>query len=478
MKTNLSLRFCLVSLVLFFALFLSSIPACADGRVTGWGADSICNTFPCPADTSGLSNIVAIAAGSYQNLALKSDGTVVAWGYNADTNFPASLNNIVAIAASGGTSMALRADGHVVVWAGISSVVPSNMPPDLDDVAAISAGRNVCMALKSNGIVVAWGSEGVAWQNEGSTQTVVPPGLSNVIAISAGIGYHALALRADGTVAAWPDKSSLNCGFSYCNKDFGQVDIPPGLSGVVAVAAGAFHSLALKSDGTVVAWGSDSNTNVPPGLNDVVAISAGSGVSLALKSDGTVVEWTGPGEPYGDWGRLMVPGGLSNVVAISSGSVHNLALYSAEPIIRTQPTSRSVIAGENVLFSVAASSPTPMTFQWRFSGTNVADATNASLTITNAQASDTGGYDVVLCSSYGCVTSAVATLSFKVLNVEMMAAVTVQGEVGANTRVDWSSNLVTWTTLTNFPLPFSPFRFADWSSVGQPHRYYRVVFIP
>jgi hypothetical protein len=56
-----------------------------------------------------------------------------------------------------------------------------------------------------------------------------------VTAISAG-GFHGLALKEDGTVVAW----GLN--------DHGQARVPPGLSGVTAVAAGGFHSMALIAD--------------------------------------------------------------------------------------------------------------------------------------------------------------------------------------------------------------------------------------
>ena len=73
----------------------------------------------------------------------------------------------------------------------------------------------------------------------------------------------------------------------------GQTDIPKGLSDVTAIAAGEYHSLALKKDGSVVAWGQNKNgeCNVPENLHDVVAISAGNGQSLALKKDGTLVAW-------------------------------------------------------------------------------------------------------------------------------------------------------------------------------------------
>jgi alpha-tubulin suppressor-like RCC1 family protein len=80
---------------------------------------------------------------------------------------------------------------------------------------------------------------------------MVPAGLSGVTAISAGLG-HSLALRSDGTVVAWG------------RHDEGQTSVPAGLRDVVAVAGGDAHSLALKKDGTVVAWGSNVVRNVSP----------------------------------------------------------------------------------------------------------------------------------------------------------------------------------------------------------------------
>src|SRR5262245_11626288 len=76
----------------------------------------------------------------------------------------------------------------------------------------------------------------------GNLPGLTPIGLDNVIAIAGG-KYHAVALKADGTVVAWGDN------------EFGQLDVPAGLTDVIAIAAGDDHSLALKSDGTVVAWG-------------------------------------------------------------------------------------------------------------------------------------------------------------------------------------------------------------------------------
>ena len=95
-----------------------------------------------------------------------------------------------------------------------------------------------------------------------------------VLTIFAAPSSPALAQNpATGKVIAWG------------SNNFGQNNVPAGLSGVVAIDAGQYHSLALKSDGTVVAWGSNGagETDIPAGLSDVVAIDAGGSHNLALK---------------------------------------------------------------------------------------------------------------------------------------------------------------------------------------------------
>jgi hypothetical protein len=174
---------------------------------------------------------------------------------------PAGLTGVTAIAAGGVHNLALRSDGTVVAW-GSNLIGESNVPTGLNGVVAIAAGDVRSLALKNDGTVVAWGLGG---------QTSVPAGLTGVTAIAAGV-VHFLALKEDGTVVAWGSNSH------------GQTDVPAGLSGVTAVAGGISHSLALKEDGTVVAWGANDSgqTNVPAGLTGVTAIAAGASHSLAL----------------------------------------------------------------------------------------------------------------------------------------------------------------------------------------------------
>ncbi|HZE14501.1 MAG TPA: hypothetical protein VE197_01650, partial [Mycobacterium sp.] len=129
---------------------------------------------------------------------------------------------------------------------------------------------------------------------------------------------------------------------AWGNNEYGQLNVPTGLSGVTAIAVGGYHSLALKGDGTVVAWGLNNygQTDVPTGLSGVTAISAGSSYALALKADGTVVAW-GTILQWPDYGLPSVPAGLADVTAISAGSAHCLALKSEEDV--TAPPDLAVV---------------------------------------------------------------------------------------------------------------------------------------
>jgi hypothetical protein len=187
---------------------------------------------------AGLTNVVAVSAGYYHSLALKGNGTVVAWGYRDDydfgqTNVPSGLNNVVAVSAGTFHSLAVKSDGTVAAW-GYGSDGQTNVPNGLNNVVAVAAGQRHSLALTSGGMVVAWGDNEFGQRN-------IPAGL-NAVRVAAG-AHHNLALRGDGTVVAW--------GYNGA----GSANVPAGLNNVVAVAAGGYHSLALKGDGTVVAWG-------------------------------------------------------------------------------------------------------------------------------------------------------------------------------------------------------------------------------
>jgi hypothetical protein len=119
---------------------------------------------------------------------------------------------------------------------------------------------------------------------------------------------------------AWGDNANAQGQFA------GQSIVPPGLTNVCTIAAGAFFSLAAKSDGTVVAWGDNGQGQcvLPSGLSNIVAVAGGYGHVLALKSSGAVVAWGA------NWnGQCSIPSACSNVFAIAAGAYHTLLLLEA-----------------------------------------------------------------------------------------------------------------------------------------------------
>jgi hypothetical protein len=325
-------------------------PSSVVSSVVAWGDNTYGQTNVPP----NLTNVVAIAVSGIDedNLALKNDGTVVAWGLDCfgQLNVPSTLTNVVAIAAGQIYNLALKGDGEVFGWGWDGGAM--DVPSGLTNVVAIAAGGYHNLALKNDGTVVAWGFNYFGMTN-------VPTGLTNVVAIAAG-GYHSLALKNNGTVVAWGGDTNTSSLPTCGQWNYGQSIVPTGLTNVVAIAGGAFFSLALKSDGTVVAWGDNEcgQTNVPSGLTNVVAIAGGGDHSLALKADGAVVAWgagtTNSGsEP--NVGQSIVPAGLTNVVAIGGGNDCSLALVNlppmnAPPVITTQPTGCTNVVGTTATF--------------------------------------------------------------------------------------------------------------------------------
>jgi trimeric autotransporter adhesin len=285
-----------------------------------------------------LSNIVAVSAGVGHSLALRTDRTVCGWGANffgeaigSKTDYPyrtngqvvangAMLSDVVAIAAGCGFSLAVKNNGTVVAWGQGSEKERSHIlvPGGLSNVVAIAAGCNYSLALKKDGTLVGWGVR------------QVPAGLSNIVAIAAGLDYHAssLALTRDGIVFEWRSGGLQNANIAATN--------------VVAIAAGASHNLALRADGTVFGWGRNGQgeaTGVPTStgnyassglvtiagqnLTNIVAIAAGNGFSLGLKKDGTVVSW---GRMNNGLQPAVVPAALRDVTAIAAGADFCLAV--------------------------------------------------------------------------------------------------------------------------------------------------------
>jgi hypothetical protein len=161
------------------------------------------------------------------------------------------------------------------------------------------------------------------------------PGLDTITAVSGGY-YHSMALRSDGTVWTWGDNQVGQLGLGYADTaSHPTPEMVPGLNGVTAIAAGYWHSLALKSDGTVWAWGrnldgqlGNGNTadqyspvqvTVVSGL--VRSIAAGAYHNLAVLSDRSLVVWG-----WNGYSQLNPPQGLDKASRVAAGFGHSLVL--------------------------------------------------------------------------------------------------------------------------------------------------------
>ena len=212
--------------------------------------------------------------------------------------------------------------------------------PGLSDVQQISVGGDHVLALKCDGTVWTWGDNNTGQLGIGTlggfqTTAVQIPNLTDVVQVYAG-GLHSLALKADGTVWAW--------GYN----DFGQLgngnttDSPTpvavvGISTAIDIAAQSSSSLALLSDGSIKAWGYNYLGNLGVGnniltnplplntlnINNAIDIEAGSGQGYAILSDGTVMKW---GQQFGNTPSLI--SGLNNVVDIGGGDGFGVALQA------------------------------------------------------------------------------------------------------------------------------------------------------
>jgi alpha-tubulin suppressor-like RCC1 family protein len=255
----------------------------SNGTVVAWGENNNgqCNV---PGLTAGLA-YVQVDAGPVHVLGLRSDGSIESWGSYSfpPPALPAGLTYI-AVAAGGSIhedmyaccwgqfwdyfplSAGLRSDGSIVVWGrsrspnSWSSGPPPPAPalPTGLTYVEVSAGGEHFVALRSDGVVVAWGANHFGQCNV----PVLSPGLTYV-AIDAGAA-HTLARRSDGSLVAWGHNLSGQCDVP---------PLPPGLSYVEIAAGGALnglyeffvsytrfadgHSVARRSDGSVVAWGSN-----------------------------------------------------------------------------------------------------------------------------------------------------------------------------------------------------------------------------
>jgi alpha-tubulin suppressor-like RCC1 family protein len=224
-------------------------------------------------------------------------------------------------------------------------------------VAKVAAGSDHSLFLKSDGSLWAMGNNNFGQLGDGTADndnynTNFPEQIvaSNVTAIAAG-GYHSLFLKSDGSLWAMGNNNFGQLGDGTTDNDNYNTNFPEQIvaSNVTAIAAGVFHSLFLKSDGSLWAMGYNASgqlgdgtynqTNRPKQIvaSNITAIAAGWTHSLFLKSDGSL--WAMGYNGYGQLGdgttdndnyQTNLPEEIvaTNVTAIAAGYDHSLFLKS------------------------------------------------------------------------------------------------------------------------------------------------------
>ena len=186
---------------------------------------------------------------------------------------------------------------------------------------------------------------------------------------------------------------------------------------MTAISAGWEHSLALRADGTVVAWGDNSygQCSAPAEATNIVAISAGYYHSLALRGDGTVLAW---GANYaanssGFSGVTNVPANLRSVRAIAAGQDYSLVLTESGPPQFGGPPTPVVVAAANgdVLMAPGPAGPGPLAYQWYYDGTVLTGATEPFLSLPGVQLSSGGQYTLVVTDAAGRTNSQTTTVT-------------------------------------------------------------------
>jgi alpha-tubulin suppressor-like RCC1 family protein len=315
----------------------------------------------------------AVAAGSGFSFSIHADGTLWASGYNGngqlgDGGAPQSRVLPVRIGtqrwqtvASGSYfTEAIRSDGSLWAWGrndkgelgdgtNLNRAVPVRVGT-ATNWRSLALGANHTLALKADGTLWAWGRDDNGQLGDGTTDgnvnsSPVQVGTDTWRSIAAS-QYHSLAVRTDGTLWAWGFNGDSQLGDGTTT----QRAVPTQIGSLTtwrSVAAGSFalHGVAIRTDGTLWAWGRNVNNQLGNGTATVsrspVQIGSattwkqavvGPTYTVALRTDGTLWGWGN--NDYGQLGdgsttNQATPAQMGTVTtwqALSTGNYHTLAL--------------------------------------------------------------------------------------------------------------------------------------------------------
>ena len=205
--------------------------------------------------------------------------------------------------------------------------------------ARLSAGGAHSLGVRPDGSVWAWGDNHVGQLGRGGTTAQSAPLQVSALTgsyedVSAGLA-HSLALRSDGVVYAWGANGEGQLGDGTTTSRLTPVQVA-NLTNVTAIAAGGAHSLALKADGGVWAWGRNAEGQLGDGtltrrvrpvrvgtLTGYASVAAGGFHSLALHADGRVRGWGA--NQYGQLGDGTLTGRRQPTLVPTLAGINSVA---------------------------------------------------------------------------------------------------------------------------------------------------------
>jgi len=230
------------------------------------------------------------------------------------------ITDWVQASAAGAHTLALRANGTAWAW-GINNggrlgdnTVTSRLSPvsvvgGFTDWILLSAGAVNSLGLRANGTAWSWGYNEWGQIGDGTTVSKISPvsvvgGFTDWVSLSSG-GRHSLGLRANGTAWAWGRNNYGQLGDNTTSNRSSPVSVVGGYTDWISVDVGESHSLGLRANGTLWAWGFNdqgrlgdntitsriSPVSVVGGFTDWIAVSAAGRGSLGLRANGTAWAW-------------------------------------------------------------------------------------------------------------------------------------------------------------------------------------------